>query len=303
FSKGGISKRESVELSEMIKSEVEFVLHNTGIEKELTLQEPLYANIDKDKMIQAIDNMLINAKDAMVHTQGKLSIEMKKVSLDPSAFNGCQDTDYIKIDISDNGTGILGENQKRIFDPFFTTEITRTGIGLSITYSVIAKHQGYIEVQSEDGKGTTFTIFLPTEAPEKSGVNLEAKEAPKKRILILDDEKAILNLLDAILSPIGCDVDCFQLGKDAIQSYRKHLNSETAYDIVILDLSIPGSLGGIATMKAIKKLDTNAIVYLSSGYSNSDAMKEYKKLDFTGILVKPYTRQELLETIGLKSLV
>jgi CheY-like chemotaxis protein len=215
--------------------------------------------------------------------------------------------EYVKISIKDQGVGIPAEHLSLIFDPYFSTKEMGTekgmGLGLATAYSIINKHNGYIIVESEEDVGTTFTIYLPvyekdieeikpveTIQPEKPAIRAE-------RILLMDDEKMIRDLADKMLNRFGYNVELAKDGAEAIELYKKATDSGKTYDVVILDLTVKGGMGGKDTVKRLLEIDPQVKVVVSSGYSNDPVMTDFRRYGFIGALPKPYTMKNLLEAL------
>jgi CheY-like chemotaxis protein len=202
---------------------------------------------------------------------------------------------YIKISITDEGNGISDEYLSKIFDPYFTTKQKGSGLGLAVCYSVVRNHRGYIKVESTLGVGTTFHIYLPVfeghQHNRKSGEE-GAFSASGGSILVMDDEDSIRDMMGDILSSYGYTVDFARNGEEAISLYQ-----DNAYDVVILDLTIPGGMGGKETMKELLLIDPYVKVIVSSGYSSDPIMSDYKQYGFRDVMAKPYKIEELGEVI------
>ena len=191
---------------------------------------------------------------------------------------------------------------EKIFDPYFTTKQKGSGLGLAITYSIINKHDGYITVDSELSRGTTFTIYLPASQgrPEK----IEPKDVfvppatAHGRIMIMDDEEMIRSLIQRALSRIGYEVLGAEDGDEAVQLYRETKAAGAPIDLIIMDLTIPGGMGGKDAVQEIHKIDPEAKVIVSSGYSNDPVMADFAKYGFSAAIAKPFQMRELIEIVG-----
>jgi CheY-like chemotaxis protein len=252
--------------------------------------------IDPNQISQAVNNLLINSLQAMPDG-GKIVIEAKNAESVPVELN--PDKNYVYIRISDNGPGIDKKNQKKIFDPFYTTKTAGTGLGLTSTYSIIKKHKGHIQVISSHGEGASFEIYLPASEniPEKlQQINKkDSKNIKKGSILIMDDEEYILQVFVKMLKHLGFTVDCAKNGEEAIKLYKEKFNEGLKYSYVILDLTIPGGMGGKTAITEMKKIDPDINAIVSSGYSENPVMANYQKHGFKGILKKPYTLEDIID--------
>ena len=207
---------------------------------------------------------------------------------------------YVLISVSDQGSGIAEDHRDRIFDPYFTTKQKGIGLGLATTYSIVSKHEGYIRIASELGKGTTFSIYLPA-ADESSAGAPSSEEGPVMgtgRILIMDDDESIRTTCGDILRRLGY-TPCFARdGAEAVDLYCKAREQGAPVDLVILDLTVPGGMGGKETMNQLLKIDPGVAAIVSSGYSNDPVMANYRSYGFLGIVCKPYRIKDLSRAVS-----
>jgi CheY-like chemotaxis protein len=208
---------------------------------------------------------------------------------------------YVKISVSDNGLGIPAEIMNKIFDPYFSTKKKGTGLGLSIVYSIVKQHGGYIAVDSQIGKGTVFAVYLPAsdlEPVSENEVITPLLKRKKSRILIMDDEKLIRDSVSELMRKMGYEVTLASEGREAIKLYADSLGTEKEFDIVILDLTVPGGMGGEECMLHLRKLNPDVRAIVSSGHGSSSVLSGYKILGFKDVLVKPYHIEELISKIN-----
>ena len=211
----------------------------------------------------------------------------------------------MKIIVRDEGAGIENRHLESIFDPYFTTKQAGSGLGLATSYSILQKHGGHINVESEMGEGTTFTIYIPAIKSGKSVSPVEKEEVELSifkgvRILVMDDEDLIRTLLNTMLKRIECVVEFSSEGNEAISKYKQAYDEGNPFDIAIFDLTIPGGIGGKEAIKDILKIDPDAKVIVSSGYADDPVLSNYADYGFSGIAAKPYTfnnLQRVLSTI------
>ena len=198
---------------------------------------------------------------------------------------------YVEITIEDHGVGISKEHLGRIFDPYFSTKQKGSGLGLATAYSIIRSHDGHITASSRLGVVTTLRIYLPASsqpAPKKEEEEVEASLRGKGRILAMDDEEMIRELLSKTLSLAGYEVELTADGAEAIEAYQKAREAGQTFDAVIMDLTIPGGVGGKEAIKKLLEIDPGAKVIVSSGYSTDLIMADYKKYGFSAVAAKPY---------------
>ena len=206
---------------------------------------------------------------------------------------------YIKLAVQDHGCGIPREVLPKIFDPYFTTKAEGSGLGLATAYAIVAKHDGYITVESEVGVGTTVVISLPasqqamTPAPASPAVPLVGHG----RILVMDDEDMICDLLRELLPSLGYEVECVHDGGAAIAVYQRAQAAGRPFAAVILDSIIPGGMGGWETIAHLRTINPQVVALLSSGYANDPMMANCAHYGFRGVVTKPYTVEKLQEAL------
>jgi two-component system, cell cycle sensor histidine kinase and response regulator CckA len=294
FSKGGAPIKKVVNIDSFLKDVCQFSLTGTPVICKFDLDHDLLpVEVDEGQMTQAIGHIVINGHQAMPEG-GTLHIKAENLIIGTSSDN-LPAGKYIKISITDEGNGISDEYLSKIFDPYFTTKQKGSGLGLAVCYSVIKNHKGYIKVESTLGVGTTFYIYLPVfEAHQHNRKSGEEGtfSASGGSILVMDDEDSIREMMGDILSSYGYTVDFARNGEEAISLYQNN-----AYDVVILDLTIPGGMGGKETMKELLLIDPYVKVIVSSGYSSDPIMSDYKQYGFRDVMAKPYKIEELEEAI------
>lgn len=297
FAKGGDPIFEMIDVKEVVQDAINFSLSGSKVKTTLTLQQnlwPLYA--DKGLLSQVITNLLINAEQAMPKG-GNLTVEAINTGRSSSLPLHFSDH-YVRIKVSDEGVGISKEKQKYIFDPYFTTKKSGNGLGLATVKRIISKHNGHIYVESEQDKGTVFTIHLP--AKTEKGVELTNPPATHSatkisgNILVMDDDDMILSMLTEMLNTLGYNVQTATDGDEVLKKYVKAQESGKQFDAVIMDLTVPGGKGGKEAIKLLLNLNPAVKVIVSSGYSNDSVMANYTNYGFKGRLVKPF-RLNLLD--------
>lgn len=301
FSKGGAPIKKAATIKELITSTVEFALRGSKIRYEIDLPDDLWpVEIDEGQISQVVNNLTINAMQAMPKG-GKFYVKGENVKIGDQNIVSLAPGRYIKISFRDTGVGITPENLHRIFDPYFTTKKTGSGLGLASTYSIIKKHGGHILVESKPGEGTTFTFYLPASKKHVKQIveegDIYSIPTVNARVLVMDDEAEIRELIKEVLENMGMEVLTCADGKTAIEIYQKEMQSSAPIDLVILDLTVPGELGGKETLNELLKIDPKVKAIVSSGYSNDPIMSEYKKYGFKGVVSKPYQVNELIVTV------
>ena len=298
FSKGGDPVKKTSALDELITEAAGFALRGSNVKCDYDIDGALWAcNVDPGQISQVIHNLVINADQAMPDG-GTVTI---------TAHNTiCKDEGnlpapgrYVKIRVEDKGEGIAEEHLAKIFDPYFTTKSKGSGLGLTSCYSIIRKHEGHISVESQPGRGTLFEILLPAsdKKPEESYENDGGLDAPASKILLMDDEPTIRDMAKNILLYLGHSVTTANDGIEALELYRQAQGTDDSFDLVILDLTIPGSMGGKETVEKLIELDPDAKVLVSSGYADDPILSQYEKYGFKGMIAKPYDIRQLKSAI------
>jgi len=206
---------------------------------------------------------------------------------------------YIRIRIADEGVGIHADLIEKIFDPYFTTKQEGSGLGMAITHSIITKHQGYIKCESTPGEGATFTFYLP--ATSKSAEDNNQADVTHKgsgKILVMDDEEPVREVTQSILEYMGYEVLLAKDGEEAIEIYRQCMLESNPVNAVIMDMTIPGGMGGKETMQALLDIDPQVKGVVSSGYSNDPVLANYSDYGFAGFLLKPYMKADLAAALS-----
>jgi two-component system cell cycle sensor histidine kinase/response regulator CckA len=302
FSSGGTPIKETTSIEKIIKEMAEFSLRGSNSRCLYDIPKDIWkVQADKNQISQVISNLMINADQAMPEG-GIIKIKLENVVVKEDSLIPLNAGKYIKMNITDKGLGIAEKHLPKIFDPYFTTKQKGSGLGLATTYSIIEKHNGYITVESKLGAGTTFYIYLPATETQDKTKEKDSEETQsnglKGRILLMDDEKIVRNALKRMLEKIGYETEFAIDGKEALEKYKKRLKIKKPFDAVILDLTIPGGMGGKETIKRMLELDPDVKAIVASGYSNDAVMANYKDYGFKGIITKPFDTNELSEAIS-----
>ena len=255
--------------------------------------------IDEGQINQVINNLIINARQAMPDG-GTIEISAENVIVEKSRNIPVKNGSYIMVRITDHGTGIPENIQSKIFDPFFTTKQSGNGLGLSTSYSIIRKHDGYIMMESRPGSGTTFSIYLPASLKPAGQDSLKKGRdsySLNGKVLVIDDELIIRNTATEMLKFFGLEAVTAADSNDALDLFIEAAESGKPYDLVIMDLTIPGGLGGKDAVKKFRTIDPLAKIIASSGYSNDPIMSDFGRYGFSGIIVKPYKIDDLYNEI------
>ncbi len=300
FAKGGSPVQSIGPLFPFIEDTVKFVLSGSNINCRFDIDPQLKpCNFDKNQIGQVFDNLIINAMQAMP-VGGTINLTAYNVHLPQNYHPSLKEGDYVRISIIDSGVGIPPELITRIFDPFFTTKMKGHGLGLATCYSIITRHNGYIDVESTPGKGSTFHIYLPV---SNQPIPQVTKELPVRHsgngiFLVMDDEEVIRMTMDTMLSLFGYKVICKENGEETLAFFKDARTSNTAISGIILDLTIPGGLGGKEVIEEIRAVDQNVPVFVSSGYADDPVMSNPGKFGFTGSICKPFRIADLTRLLS-----
>ena len=301
FAEGGEPIKEIVNLGKFVINSVDLVVHGSKSKCQFTLSDDLWTvEVDQGQFAQVIHNLVLNASQAMPEG-GTIEVSAENFVKDNSIQMNLEQGNYVVIKIKDAGIGILDKHVETIFDPFFTTKNTGSGLGLAISHGVIAKHNGCITVESHVGVGTTFAIYLP--ASDKQVVSIsEIEDQVAKldsKILVMDDEEYIREFVVDALTNLGCRrVETAKDGKQAIELFKKAKDSGEPYDLVILDMTIPGGMDGKSTIQELIKIDGDIKAIVSSGYSKDPVMSNFQEHGFCASISKPYNISRLSTLIA-----
>ncbi|NQT26278.1 response regulator [candidate division KSB1 bacterium] len=294
FSKGGAPLLRSINIYDEIQEAVPIALHGTNVTYSIKGDRVWPVEFDKGQFSQIIHNLTVNAVQAMPDggvidiCYENMIIGENNQSLVPGK--------YVKISFLDHGVGISPENMGKIFDPYFSTKKIGSGLGLTTVYAIIKNHDAHIHVESEEGVGTTFEIFIrASEAIHEQTGDLKPVSSIKSEghILVMDDEETIRKLAVKALNALGYRVEVACNGEEAIQKYKLAIQEKKPFTAVILDLIIDDGLGGKETIVELLKIDPKVRAIVSSGYSDA----QYQKHGFCGILQKPYDIEQLRRII------
>lgn len=299
FASGGTPVKKIVNLGELIKETVSFALSGSNVNAELDIPGDLWpAEIDEGQISQVINNLALNAEQAMPEG-GTLLVSCANVMVEKSGTLHIKEGKYIRIMIRDQGMGIPARYLNKIFDPYFTTKNKGRGLGLATVYSIIRSHEGHIAVESELGSGTTFTLHLPASASALSFSPLEERImlAGKGRVLVMDDEDMVREVTGRTLRHLGYDVEFAGDGDEAIEKFREAQLSGEPFRVVLMDLTIPGGMGGQEAIKSIREIDPTVKAIVMSGYANAPIMADFRAFGFSGTISKPFKVDDLSEVL------
>ena len=301
FAKGGAPVIDTTSIVETIINSTNFVLTGSNVKVETDITQELW-NVEADcsQISQVIQNLAQNAAQAMPEG-GILKISAENTHIRGDDPLPLKIGPYVKLTFTDSGHGVEPQNLTRIFDPYFTTKEQGSGLGLAVAFSIINKHHGHLTVASAPGQGATFSLWLPA-APGTSPVS-QPQTAPaglpsgQGHILVMDDQELIRDLAVAMLETLGYAADVACDGDEMLEMYRTAGQSGNPYDLVIMDLTIPGGLGGKEAIRKLQELFPDAKAIVSSGYSNDPVISNHQEYGFCGYIEKPFTLNQLGETL------
>lgn len=299
FAKGGDPVRMAVRLPEVVREAAEFALHGSPVRAEFEIADDLWAaDVDRSQIGQVVQNLAINAMQAM-RQGGIIKVSLRNAELADGQQPSLPAGRYLELAMADTGSGISPEHLARIFEPYFTTKEHGSGLGLATVYSITRKHQGHVLVESEVGKGTTFRLWLPAAkmAPATPQEGRSALEPMAGRVLFMDDEEPIRAMVDVLLGRLGLTVKTVVDGAQLLAEFSSARAAGQPYDVVIMDLTVPGAMGGREAMQELLKLDPAVRAIVSSGYSGDPILANFRAHGFCGIVPKPYRLADLASAV------
>jgi PAS domain S-box-containing protein len=301
FSKGGAPLKKVVSVGDLLEHSAEFSLYGSNLHADFDIAVDLWkAEVDPGQIEQVVNALMLNAREAMVHG-GTVRVRARNVVLDEKAGAILPAGHYVKITITDRGSGIPDEVRTKIFDPYFTTKPTGTGLGLAISYSIVKKHGGLLHLESSTPEGSAFAFYLRASDRKLSAPEVRVKERAfhfnHQRVLVMDDEAAIRELTSQLLGTLGYEVTAVPDGLEAVRLYERALRRGEQFQAVILDATVRGGMGGVATIERLRSMDPKVNAIICSGYSDEAALSEFLAYGFRGALPKPFTRSELADAL------
>jgi two-component system cell cycle sensor histidine kinase/response regulator CckA len=296
FAKGGDPVREAVLLSEVVQEAATFALHGAKVGSEFLCPRDLpAAHADAGQISRVVHNLVLNAVQAMPEG-GLVKLALTAVEVAPGEIATLAPGRYVQLSVADNGPGISPENLQRLFEPYFSTKGRNSGLGLATVHSIVKKHQGHIAVESHPGRGTTFRVWLPVarEAPTARPTPPAPAVASRAlRVLLMDDEDIIRRVASALFQRLGHSVTTVPDGAEALRTYAAAQAAREPFDLVILDLTVPGGMGGLEALAQLRAIDPHVRAVASSGYSSDPVLANYQAHGFRAILPKPYDLKAL----------
>jgi two-component system cell cycle sensor histidine kinase/response regulator CckA len=301
FSKGGSPVKKVVRMSELLAKSAHFSLHGSNLRAEMDIPPDLWTTeVDPAQIEQVINALMINAREAML-SGGTVDISARNIELENKPGALLPGGRYVKVAIADHGGGVPSDIATKIFDPYFTTKSVSSGLGLSISFSVVKKHGGMLHLEQSSPSGAVFSFYLPAARAEpaviKSIGDGHGMPSPLQRILVMDDEEGIRELTSQLLNTLGYEVTAVTDGVEAVNTYERAMRRGENFQAVILDATIRGGMGGLATIARLRNIDPSVVAIICSGYSDEAALAEFLQYGFRGALPKPFTRRDLADVL------
>jgi len=300
FSKGGAPHKLPGDLPNVVRRVTEAALASPNVSLHFE-PPPLFPAVafDESQLVQVIDNIVVNACHAMPQG-GSLDVSLAVVNITSGSTLPLPAGSYVRVSFKDTGIGIPLEHMPKLFDPFFTTKPNGTGLGLASTFSIVKRHGGHLDIQSELGKGTECHVYLPFDTENRVELAKVVSHRPTRqgRVLVMDDEDAVRRVTSSFLMRLGYEVALAVDGREAIEIFHRSVRDGQRFAFIILDLTVPGGLGGRETLESIREIDAGVAAIATSGYSNDPILSSPETYGFRAGLAKPYSRQEFLSLIG-----
>jgi CheY-like chemotaxis protein len=298
FARGGEPQKKRLALRDVVESATRFALSGSATVFTLSTAADLRdIDADEGQIAQVIQNVVMNAREAMLQG-GVVRIDLRNVDLPAQSDEALpRGGRFAAVRITDTGAGIPGPCLAKIFDPYFTTREEGSGLGLATSWSIVKRHGGTIRVETGVGSGSSFEVLLPAAEPAAEPRTAAAEPGPadlrKVRVLIMDDEDLVREVAVAMVESLGFAVGEAADGAEAVLMADRARAEGTPYDIVILDLTVRGGMGGDEAIGRIRALTPDLRAIVSSGYSASSVVADYRAHGFDAYLNKPYTLESL----------
>jgi PAS domain S-box-containing protein len=300
FARGGIPVRQTMSVEDVVRDSATLPLSGTNVRLDVDAEAGLWpVDADAGQLGQVIQNLVINAAQAMPRG-GVVRIECRNVDPHDAATFQPLPGRSVRLTVTDQGPGISAENLARVFDPFFTTKSSGNGLGLAVVHSIVRRHGGYIDVLSEPGQGAVFRVYLPASEHEPAPVAIEptVSLAGTGRILIMDDDVLMCRATRRGLERLGYVVTSVTDGDHAIAEYQAARDAGSSFDLVILDVTVPGGKGGLETMQELLAIDPSVRALVCTGYADAPVLADCARFGFAGALAKPYLHAELSRLVA-----
>ena len=303
FARGGAPVKTATSLDDLVMERTRFALAGSPVAPRFSCASNLWdADVDTGQIGQVVHNLATNAMQAMPRG-GFIDVSLENVEADMAVQTlQLPPGRYVALTIRDTGVGIPDDIINQIFDPYFSTKEKGSGLGLAICYSIVKAHGGAIAVRSQPGVGSQFTVFLPATRTVAPSAIIErhapARPCACRRALVMDDDEAVAAVCQNMLEALGYTAVVAQSGEDALDRFRQAEDAGEPFDVAILDLTVPGGMGGSEAVGHIREIRPGALVFVASGYSDDPVLSKFRDYGFDGVLPKPFTVADLRDTIA-----
>jgi PAS domain S-box-containing protein len=301
FARGGEPVRQVIALPPLIREYAEFALRGSNVRSRIELGRDLWPiEADEGQVGQVLHNLVLNAQQAMP-AGGEVVLSARNVPTGETVAGFAAPGPCVAIQVRDAGGGVPEENVARIFDPYFTTKPGGVGLGLPTAFRIVQRHGGHLALAVDPGRGSTFTVVLPAlpgSSPPSSAVRAPIAVDRRGRVLVMDDEPVIREMLGEVLGRAGFEVEGVPDGEQAVAVWERAIRERRPFDLAIVDLTIPGGMGGRDAVLRLRALDPGCKAIVSSGYSNDPVMSRFRDEGFDGVCVKPYRLSDLLAEVA-----
>jgi len=286
-------------MDRILREASDFATRGSNVKCNVSVPESTWSvKADEGQIGQVISNLVINSMQAMPEG-GIVDLVVENQQLSTMNSMSLDAGNYVTISVIDHGRGIAKENIDRIFDPYFTTKSEGSGLGLATVYSIVGRHGGQITVNSVEGDGSTFTVYLPASDQRHQQTISNTIEIARGSgtILVMDDEESVQAVIQEMLAQYGYKTEQALDGLSAVKLYKTAMDAGQKFDAVIMDLTIPGGMGGVESLARIIELDPDVRAIVSSGYSNGHVLANFTDYGFKACISKPFRLEELLSTL------
>ncbi|MBI5511747.1 MAG: response regulator [Deltaproteobacteria bacterium] len=301
FAKGGLPVKEVFSPADLVRDTCSLCFSANKVRARVVVPADLWpVDADHAQLGQVVDGLCMNALEAVAGGPGEITVRCENVDGPEGLGSASAARRLVKIEVTDTGPGISPEHLDKIFDPFFTTKSKGRGLGLAVAHTIISRHGGRLEVQSAVGQGSTFTILLPAASDARLPKTEPGADEPlrrKLRVLVMDDDEAVREVAAALFHAVGCETEAVADGAAAVALFERQRAAAKPFDLVVLDLTVAGGMGGAETVVELQKLTAGVRAVVSSGYTNDPIMSAYRDHGFVGVLTKPYS------LVGVKHLL
>lgn len=304
FAKGGDPMLEPVDLASMLQDVFRRVLAGARVRAEFEPSPELWpVNVDRGQMMRALENLLMRARLEPEARGGVVAVAARNRTVAAGGSETLEPGRYVEIELRGCGGPVPEDQQRIFFDPYAATTSDSNRFSMAIAYSILRRHGGLVALASAPGEGAVFHIWIraaegvapPARAPAPEPV--AGRALLDARVLLMDDEEAIRRLGERCLRHLGCEVQVAADGGECVRIYQAAMQRGRRFDVVILDLTVPGGLGGRETIEALKSIDPSVRAIVSSGYSNDPVMARYREHGFVAVVPKPYSIDALTTTL------